>query len=215
MNAAPKIEVLGDIRIFQDKNEKEGGHGGGWVGLVRREYRRGDVRRGYEVAVRCKGEKWDPADATLHPVKEKVGKIVACLPVTRDGNAVFITQYRIPLMRDVTELVAGLVEDDETPETAVKREVSEEAGLTVGSLSKVATFPTSSGLTDELITTFVADGCEIDPTAKGSGEAAEQIERHLVPVKDAWDWLATRAATGIVDPKTFAVLAWYLRGERA
>ena len=137
--------------------------------------------------------------------------IVACLPVTTTGEVVFLRQFRIPLGRPVIEIVAGIVEIGERPEEAIRRELSEEAGLVATTFRKIADFTTSAGLTDELIATYLAEGCRPDPDARHSGEAAEEIETIHVPLAEAWGWLCARAATEIIDPKTFAMLGHVLR----
>ena len=53
-----------------------------------------------------------------------------------------------------------------------------------------------------------------DPAARHSGEAAEVIEVFPVPLARAWDWLHDRAREGLVDPKTFALLAIVLHERR-
>lgn len=141
--------------------------------------------------------------------------IVACLPVTEAGEAVFLAQWRVPLGRRVIEIVAGIVERGEAPEEALPRELSEEAGLVAKRFRKLADFTTSAGLTDEVIATYVAEGCSPDPAARHSGEAAEVIEVFHVPLERAWDWLRERAGEDLVDPKTFATLAHVLLGSRA
>jgi ADP-ribose pyrophosphatase len=137
--------------------------------------------------------------------------IVACLPVTAAGEVVFLRQFRIPFGRPVIEIVAGIVEIGETPDVAIARELSEEAGLVAEGFRKIADFATSAGLTDERIATYIAEGCRPDPDARHSGEAAEEIETFHLPLGQAWDWLRARAADEIVDPKTFATLAHVLR----
>jgi hypothetical protein len=63
---------------------------------------------------------------------------------------------------------------------------------------------------DEKIETYLALDCTADLDGSSSGEASEQIECHRIARADAWDWLLHRADSGMVDPKAFAVLAWYL-----
>lgn len=168
-------------------------HEGRILRTLRRVWRTGDEERPWEMVRRL-----------------GTGQIVACLPVTAAGEAVFLSQYRIPLGRPVIEIVAGIVEEGESPEVSVARELSEEAGLVAARFRRIADFTTSAGLTDEVIATYVAEGCVDDPAACHSGEAAEQIEVFRVPLERAWEWLRCRARDGLVDPKTFAVLAHVL-----
>ena len=181
------------LRVVRDETLLEGRI----LRFVRRVYRAGDAEHGWEMASR-----------------RGTAGIVACLPVTAAGEAVFLSQWRVPLERGVIEIVAGIVEPGESAEEALVRELSEEAGLVAGSLRKVADFTTSAGLTDEVIATYVAEGCVPDPTARHSGEAAEVIEVFTVPLARAWDWLRDRAREGLVDPKTFALLAIVLHERR-
>ena len=168
-------------------------HEGRILRTLRRVWRTGGVEHPWEMVSR-----------------HGTGGIVACLPVTAAGEAVFLSQFRIPLGRPVIEIVAGIVEAGETPEESVARELSEEAGLLAARFRRIADFTTSAGLTDEVIATYVAEGCVDDPAACHSGEAAEQIEVFRVPLERAWGWLRSRATEGLVDPKTFAVLAHVL-----
>jgi len=169
-------------------------HEGRVLRTLRRVYRVGDGEHVWEMVTRT-----------------TAAGIVACLPVTAAGEAVFLSQPRVPHGRKVIEIVAGIVERGETAEESVSRELAEEAGLKAASFRHVADFTTSAGLTDEVIRTYVAEGCVVDPAARHSGEAAEQIEVFHVPLARAWDWLLARAAEGLVDPKTFAVLGLVLR----
>lgn len=171
-------------------------HEGRILRTLRRVWRTGGVDHSWEMVTR-----------------HGAAGIVACLPITAAGEAVFLSQERIPLGRPVIEIVAGIVEPGETAAETVARELSEEAGLVAERFVKIADFTTSAGLTDEVIATYVAEGCVDDPAACHSGEAAEQIEVFRVPLERAWEWLEARAAEGLVDPKTFAVLAHVLRGR--
>ena len=54
----------------------------------------------------------------------------------------------------VIEIVAGIIEADESPEDVVRREAVEEAGLEVGELIPIADYLVSPGGTSETMTLF-------------------------------------------------------------
>ena len=53
---------------------------------------------------------------------------VMIVPLTADGNLVFVRQYRHNLKAHVLEFPAGTVNDGEEPEAAAQRELEEETG---------------------------------------------------------------------------------------
>jgi ADP-ribose pyrophosphatase len=57
---------------------------------------------------------------------------VMIVPLTADGNLVFVRQYRHNLKAHVLEFPAGTVSEGEEPEDAAIRELEEETGYTLG-----------------------------------------------------------------------------------
>jgi ADP-ribose pyrophosphatase len=53
---------------------------------------------------------------------------VMIVPLTAEGNLVFVRQYRHNLKAHVLEFPAGVISDEEKPEIAAVRELSEETG---------------------------------------------------------------------------------------
>ncbi len=69
---------------------------------------------------------------------------VACLALTGEGDVVLVDQYRHGHRGMSRELPAGVIETDETPEQAARRELLEETGFTAEQfvpLCEVATEP--------------------------------------------------------------------------
>jgi ADP-ribose pyrophosphatase len=137
--------------------------------------------------------------------------VVALVPVTDDEELVLVEQYRIPVKSRVMELPAGLVGDtgdpDEDFRIAANRELIEETGYSATHLEELLVGPSTSGLADEILTIYFASG--LKKVGPGGGDGNEDIEVHLVPLKNAEVWLATRSAEGILlDPKVYAGLYW-------
>ena len=133
------------------------------------------------------------------------------MPVTDAGELVLVEQYRIPVKSLVMELPAGLAGDtgdrDEKLKTAAQRELIEETGYRAGSLEKLLTSPSTSGMSDEIVTIYYASGLE--RVGPGGGDGDESITVHHVPLESACQWLEERMAEGImVDPKIYAGLFW-------
>jgi len=90
----------------------------------------------------------------------------------------------------VTEIVAGIIEDGESPEDVVRRESVEEAGLEVGEIVPIADYLVSPGGTSETMVLFCG---RMDLTNAGGihGLDHEQEDIRVLPVprKEAMDWL--------------------------
>lgn len=86
---------------------------------------------------------------------------VCVLPYDPQCDAVvLIEQFRVGAMDKsanpwLLELVAGLIDKDETPEEVARREALEEAGLTLGELWPVAAYYPSPGGSDERVHLYV------------------------------------------------------------
>lgn len=143
--------------------------------------------------------------------------VAVLVPVTDRNEMVLVEQFRIPVNSRVVELSAGLVGDAGNPgeriEDAAERELEEETGYTASRLTRLLDCPSTSGLSDEIITFFLAEGLE--KTGPGGGDASEDIEVHLVPLSDASEWLSRRHHAGVMlDPKIYAALLWLERRSR-
>src|SRR6478672_1057017 len=89
--------------------------------------------------------------------------IVAIVAVTEDGKLVLVEQYRPPVGARVIELPAGLAGDVAGQEaedlaTAALRELLEETGYEADVMTEVGAGAASAGMTDEIITLFLAAG---------------------------------------------------------
>lgn len=69
----------------------------------------------------------------------------AVLPITADGRAILVRQYRPVVERTVVELPAGAVGPAEAPEDAARRELLEETGYVADELVLLGTVLPDSG----------------------------------------------------------------------
>ena len=98
---------------------------------------------------------------------------VAALPVTSDGKALLVRQYRYPVDASIWELPAGRLEEGEEPEPAIQRELREEIGRRAEKLEKLAFFYTTPGFCDESMHLFRATGLVEDKKAADDDERIE------------------------------------------
>ena len=103
---------------------------------------------------------------------------VIVLPILTDGRVMLQKSYKHGSGVIVSECVAGMVDDGESPEVAAERELLEESGYKAKSLKKLGvTFanPTSSPMKYHF---YLAEGCR--KVAEQDLEAAEQIDLFFV-----------------------------------
>jgi ADP-ribose pyrophosphatase len=103
-------------------------------------------------------------------------------PITTDGEAVLVNQYRPPL--DIMELglPAGLVEDGERPEEAARRELAEETGYTGGEWELLGSVASSPSLKDNRAYLFLVSG--VEETTTPDPDEHELVEVVRVPVEE-------------------------------
>ena len=104
------------------------------------------------------------------------------------------------------ETAAGLLDGD-SPETAIRREVAEELGVTVGPVRPVFELYMSPGSVTERVHFFVAPWTSADVTGPGGGVAdeGEEIEALTIPFDEA---LRMTTDGRIADGKTVILLQW-------
>ena len=142
--------------------------------------------------------------------RKKVTGIVGIVAVTDDRKILLVEQFRPPLGASCIELPAGLAGDvagseHEALAVAAQRELLEETGYRADALDEVATGAASAGITDEVLTIFVARG--LTRQHDGGGDNSEAITVHEVPLAGVRQWLAQAAARGcVVDLKVYVGL---------
>jgi nudix-type nucleoside diphosphatase (YffH/AdpP family) len=152
------------------------------------------------------------------PVRRLVfqrGDAVAAIILNRDTQKlVLINQFRYPTYEKgpgwIHEVVAGILEPNETPEDALRRELLEEIGYRAGDLTRIATFYVSPGGTSERIMLYYAEVGNTDRIAAGGGLASEGEDIQLIEVALPELWRALDAGE-IMDAKTIIGVMWLRR----
>lgn len=127
------------------------------------------------------------------------------------GTVILVRQFRYAALSRgeawPLELVAGLIDQGETPEDAIRREILEEAGYAVGTLTRHFTFYPSPGITSERGILYYGETAGDKPVAEGGGlaEESEDIAVVEMPFAEAFAMLDRGE---IVDGKTLIGLLW-------
>ena len=104
---------------------------------------------------------------------------VCIVPVDEDGNVYLVRQYRKPPDTVLLEVVAGGVDEGESPEEAARRELQEEAGLTAESLELLSFFWMSPGFCTEGMHAYLATGLKVGQNAPEEDESIEVVRVNL------------------------------------
>ena len=179
-----KLTDLKWLNIFEVFFRDRQGHSRSWMVATRRQ------------TPKCATGRFDKPDAVVIVALHHQNKLV----VNRE--------YRVALGGDEFGFPAGLVDDNETVEDAVRRELKEETGLTVTRILNISPpVYSSAGMTDESVSMAFVE-CQGEVTT-AANEGTEQIEpmllskeevAHLIqdPSKkfDAKAWLVMAGLTG-------------------
>ncbi|MEV7284745.1 NUDIX domain-containing protein [Streptomyces sp. NPDC093252] len=133
---------------------------------------------------------------------------------TERGTVLLTRQFRFPVYVNghpdgmLIETPGGLLDDDdEHPERAVRREVMEETGHTIGAVRHVFDVYMSPGSVTERVSFYAAEYAASTRTHEGGGldEEGEDIEILELPFRQA---LAMIRSGEIADAKTIMLLQW-------
>lgn len=152
-----------------------------------------DVRKD---TVRLPNGKTAVREIVVHP------EVVGILPITDDGRVVMVRQFRKAAEQVLLEVPAGGIDQGETPEEAVRREMVEETGYRVGSVQRLAAFFTSPGFATEFMHLYAARDLQ-------AGEPTEEIDQIEVVHLTRQEALERLRAGDIHDAKTIIALQYW------
>ncbi|HEK0327472.1 TPA: ADP-ribose diphosphatase [Proteus mirabilis] len=128
-------------------------------------------------------------------------------------EVVLIEQIRIPAYETsqtpwLLEVIAGMVEEGESPEEVVRREATEEARITIGRCKPIVSYLSSPGGTSERMYVYVG---EVDATTAtgihGLACENEDIRVHVVSREQAYQWVEE----GIIDNAASVIALQWLQ----
>jgi ADP-ribose pyrophosphatase len=139
--------------------------------------------------------------------RKSAKEAVAVVAATDDGKIVLTEQYRRAVDRQVIDLPAGLIgdEDDSDAAATAKKELEEETGYRCRAVERLAGGPSSPGITSEMVHLYRATG--LTREGAGGGVGGEEITVHAVPLRDAAQWLRAKEKDGVlIDLKVWSGL---------
>ena len=135
--------------------------------------------------------------------------VVCVVPMDGDGNVLMVKQYRKAVESELLEVVAGGVEDGETPEETALRELQEEAGFTAGKIRHLSSAWVAPGWCTEFMHLYLAT--DLSPSSLPP-DSDENISVVAVPIQTVSDLVASGE---IRDLKSIASLLLAMRSMDA
>lgn len=144
---------------------------------------------------------------------ERGDSVAAVLFDRAQGTVIVVEQFRYPAWSKsggwLIEAIAGTIDHDESPELAVCREIEEEAGYRVDTVTHVSTFFLSPGGSSERVFLYCAFVDSSQRVHSGGGVDTEDEDIRVIEIPVAE--LRHRLARGeFVDAKTLVGLQWLL-----
>lgn len=156
--------------------------------------------------------------------------IVVVVPITDEGEIVFISQFRATVGAvlagseelideseiQIIEFPAGVVDEEGlTKKDTAMLELAEEAGFGARRLQIINEGPISAGMSFEYVTEYLA--LDLYPVPKKDGDEERGITVYRVPLKGALEWLEQKEKGGfVIDSRVkplISLVKEYLRGE--
>lgn len=142
---------------------------------------------------------------------ERGDSVAAVLHHKERDAVILISQFRYPTYEKgpgwLAETVAGMIDEGEVPEDAMRREILEETGYRVEKLVHISNFYLSPGGSSERIFLYYAEVSGTGPAEKGGGLASENEDIQLTELSTGEAFRQLDRGE-IQDAKTIIGLMW-------
>uniref|UniRef100_A0A7C4KJJ7 NUDIX hydrolase n=1 Tax=Anaerolinea thermolimosa TaxID=229919 RepID=A0A7C4KJJ7_9CHLR len=100
---------------------------------------------------------------------------VTVVPLTAEGEVLFVRQFRVGSGAELLELPAGVLQDGEDPAEGAAREIREETGFAAGQLHPLGGFFMAPGYSTEYMHLFLATHLSPDPLPQDDDEFLQLV----------------------------------------
>ena len=126
----------------------------------------------------------------------------AIVPFVSDNEIIMVRQYRYVLGRETLEIPAGKIDEGESPEECIKRELVEETGFEAKFIKWLYTYAPAVGYSNELIHLYL--GRDLKKLEKEIDEN-EISSLEILTIEDVLGMIRNQK---IIDSKTVIALAF-------
>ena len=131
------------------------------------------------------------------------GNAAAVVPVDSDGNIILVRQYRHPVVKEVLEIPAGMLEKDEDPMVCAVRELEEETSFKANKVTPVFPICPAIGFCNEMLYIYIAE--DLQP-GQLNPDPDEFVSVEKYSLDECIDMILNNE---IMDGKTVAALLMY------
>lgn len=136
---------------------------------------------------------------------------VNVIALTPKNEVVLIEQYRHGIEDMILEIPGGMIDEDELPEDAVRRELLEETGYTAAEIISLGKSHPNPAIQNNQMHHFLALGCE--KTEEVSFDSHESIGTRLAPLSDVAELILNEQITHSLVLACFHKFELYLKTQ--
>jgi nudix-type nucleoside diphosphatase (YffH/AdpP family) len=161
--------------------------------------------------------RYERFDGKMSPVVRRLNfergdSVAAVIFSPGTQRLLLVNQFKYPAYDKgpgwITETIAGMIDKNETPEDAARREIEEEMGYRVTNLEHISTFYVSPGGSSERIVLYYAEVDATDKSEAGGGVGSE--DEDIVTVELTLAEALEQIRSGeIADAKTILGIFWF------